>query len=345
MQNDRALSPRTTCRNAFRILAVATTIAATAISAEEPAGTPPPEQNVSALLEATYAAIGAADEAGFVRLGPPQPGEWRAHYHESPQTLERYKWTVRVRPQPGRRTIVLQPIGDMNTEAQALLETLKTYAEVFFQLPARVETPLAWDMTQPKLTRPVPASRRVGNYEKQFNAEIAMEACLKARVPADAAVYLGITMEDLFTSDTNFVFGVGSFKDRVGIYSLVRYFPEFWGKNRTPESDTLALRRALKVLNHEAGHMFGISHCVFYQCSMNGSNSLEETDRAPMHFCALCHRKLQWNLAFDATQRYTQLLAFYNEHGLKEEAAWLNERLERWKKIAAMEAAKSVREE
>ena len=39
--------------------------------------------------------------------------------------------------------------------------------------------------------------------------------------------------------------------------------------------------------------MFGISHCVHFHCRMNGSDSLEESDRSPMHLCPVCLRKLQ----------------------------------------------------
>ena len=32
---------------------------------------------------------------------------------------------------------------------------------------------------------------------------------------------------------------------------------------------------------HEFGHMFGIKHCVFYNCLLNGSNHIIETDNRP----------------------------------------------------------------
>ena len=85
---------------------------------------------------------------------------------------------------------------------------------------------------------------------------------------------------------------------KVGVYSLCRYYPEFWGGKSKAEDEVTGLRRACKVLNHETGHMFGITHCVFYHCSMNGSNSLSETDTAPIHFCPVCQRKLSWNIGF-----------------------------------------------
>lgn len=297
------------------------------------------------LIQRTFDTILPLDERGFQRLPPPKPGEWLAHYREDPQTLERYKMRATIRPSPDRRTVVLQPLGTFDKEGTQILQRMKEYAEIFFQLPARVEPVLDWDESIPKLTRQLPVSRRVGRYSKQYDGETIMDHFLKQRVPADAAVYLGITLEDLCTPDTNYVFGVASFKDRVGVYSLARYFPEFWGLPRTDDSTTKALRRACKVLNHETGHMFGISHCVFYRCSMNGSNTLEETDRAPVHFCPLCQRKLMWNIGYNPLKRFKELQAFYAKNDLEDEAEWMTLRVENWKKVEELERIKTVTDE
>ena len=32
------------------------------------------------------------------------------------------------------------------------------------------------------------------------------------------------------------------------------------------------LKRACKVASHEILHMFGVKHCVFFHCRMNGSD-------------------------------------------------------------------------
>jgi len=40
------------------------------------------------------------------------------------------------------------------------------------------------------------------------------------------------------------------------------------GKDYQP----LLLRRSMKVLTHETGHIFGLAHCVYFACVMNGSN-------------------------------------------------------------------------
>ncbi|MBI3832103.1 MAG: hypothetical protein HY291_21460 [Planctomycetes bacterium] len=294
--------------------------------------------------ERVYATIVPDDEAGFVRKPSPKAGEWLATYNEPPQALEKYKQQAKVKPTKDRRTIVLQPLGAFNDEQKKVLEAMKDYAEAFFQLPARIEEPMAFP---PKgmeeddaLVRMIPIGHRRAGYDRQYNADTILEKVLKKNLPKDAVVYLGITMQDLYVEQLNYVFGLGSFDKRVGVYSLVRYFPEFWGNERKDGDDVLALTRACKVLNHETGHMFGLKHCIFYKCSMNGSNSLAETDAEPLHYCPVCHRKLMWGLELDTVKCYEDLGAFYAQHGMKEEAAWTKDRLERWKKVLATEAAK-----
>ena len=79
---------------------------------------------------------------------------------------------------------------------------------------------------------------------------------------------------------------------------------------------------------HEIGHMFGLSHCTFLLCIMNGSNNLEEMDRAPLHLCPICLRKLAYATGFDVVDRYRDLNGFYRDSGFTEDAQWVSGRLE-----------------
>src|SRR5213075_2686902 len=131
---------------------------------------------------------------------------------------------------------------------------------------------------------------------------------LKAHIPADAFCILAITMEDLYPETSwNFVFGQASVRERVGVYSFARYDPAFYGEVRAPGYETLLLRRSCKVLAHETSHMFGLAHCTYFNCLMNGSNHLAEADRRPLHLCPVCLRKLQWSIDFDLLKRYSAL--------------------------------------
>lgn len=68
---------------------------------------------------------------------------------------------------------------------------------------------------------------------------------------------------------------------------------------------------------HEIGHMFGLPHCIYLNCLMNGSNNLEETNLRPIEYCPICIRKLQSNIGFDLVKRYEGLLACFKELGGK----------------------------
>eukprot|EP01084_Bolivina_argentea_P300403 517993_1 len=53
-----------------------------------------------------------------------------------------------------------------------------------------------------------------------------------------------------------------------------------WSKTK----QKIFLKRCIKVLVHELGHLFGMGHCVFFECIMNGSMHLDEADTRPIYF-------------------------------------------------------------
>ena len=137
-------------------------------------------------------------------------------------------------------------------------------------------------------------------------------------------------MEDLYPEPSwNFVFGQASLRERVGVYSFARYQSAFYGQAPASGSETLVLKRSCKVLAHETGHMFGLAHCTFFNCLMNGSNHLGESDRRPLHFCPVCLRKLQWSVGFDVLQRYHALERVSRADGFADEADWFSRRVNR----------------
>jgi archaemetzincin len=149
---------------------------------------------------------------------------------------------------------------------------------------------------------------------------------LAGRVPSDACCVLGVASDDLYPHDTwSFVFGEAMVDDRVGVFSIARYDPRFY--DRPADDPTLVVRRTCKVLAHETCHMLGMRHCVFFNCLMNGSNHLAESDRRPLHLCPVDLRKLHWSLGFDLVARDRQVSDFWREIGVGDEAAWIERRL------------------
>lgn len=292
-----------------------------------------------------YASVSPLDEQGFTRLTPQNAAGWYAIFREPVQSVEYYQSQHPLRPTPARGTIVLQPLGPMTDKERALLNNLKEYCAAFFQLPVRIDEPLPLSAKIETRTRsgrhPGGRTENEKNQYRQYNAGEIIDNVLAPRLPADAAAYLGITMADLWAEDLSFVFGLGSYDKRTGVYSLCRYYPQFKKQKNQPHGKPLpvqdrqrtlagekqTLKRACQVLNHEAGHIFGLYHCVLYKCSMNGGNSLSDFDATPLDYCPVCHSKLLWNISFDARKRYEDLLKFYQKHKMTDEARWVEGRI------------------
>ena len=67
--------------------------------------------------------------------------------------------------------------------------------------------------------------------------------------------------------------------------------------------------RGCAMMCHEIGHQFGLRHCVYYECLMNGVMSAEEQRASGIRIlCTVCQRKLKQNLKFDSTERFTKLM-------------------------------------
>ena len=52
------------------------------------------------------------------------------------------------------------------------------------------------------------------------------------------------------------------------------------------------LQNACHVMVHETGHTFGMTHCTYYECTMNGFNGYTEQVAMQRYLCPVCLRKL-----------------------------------------------------
>lgn len=252
----------------------------------------------------------------FRRLPPPRPGDWRSRFPDDvPMSFEAYVDDDPVRAEPGKDVVAFLPVGPFTDAERATLAAAAEFCGLWFGLPSRV-------LPDEKLTESDAWTRTNGSV-RQWRTGWFLERLLPPRRPEDSVVLLGVTMADLYPGPSwNYVFGEANLRRRVGVYSLVRYFPEFWGQAVTEDTARTALLRTLKVVVHETGHTFGLEHCVTWECAMNGSNSLAETDASPLLLCPDCLRKLAWNRGFDVRARYGRLADWLEAHGLAAEAAW-----------------------
>ena len=266
----------------------------------------------------------------FRKMPPPGPHDWMAAHPEKPQSFRAYVASRPVRAAAARHTLVVAQVGPMTDEERGRLAALREFLGLYYVLPVRAGPALS-------LTSVTHRDRKIlGRHIVQYLTGDILRGVLAPALPRDAVCLQGVTMVDLYPEDSwNYVFGQASLRQRVGIYSLVRFQPTFWGEEESPATRRLALRRSLKTIVHETGHMFGVWHCQTFECVMNGSNHLAESDARPVHLCPECLRKFRWNLGFDVIKRYEALRAFYEKHGLSDEAAWVTKRLDQCRKAKA----------
>jgi archaemetzincin len=253
-------------------------------------------------------------------LGEPRPGDWLAHHLEAGQSYDEYLRFKPVRPTKGRRTIYIQPLGDFSPTQRKIVQLTAQYMGVFFQLPVRIRDDLPLSLI------PEQARRKGSSYgDLQILSTYVLDKVLKPRLPADAVALTAFTTCDLWPGEGwNFVFGQASLKDRVGVWSMIR----FGDPDHSQEALLLALRRTLATATHETGHMFSLAHCVFYECLMCGSNSLNEAERRPMWLCPQCLAKLCYATGANPEARFKALIGLAKTNGLKNEADFWQRSLE-----------------
>ena len=245
------------------------------------------------------------------KICKPGPNDWLAQHDERGQTFEQYVNSRPVTPQAERNVLYIQPIGEFSKTQQKILMLTAEYVGHYFGLEVKTKKAIPLSMIPD-------AARRVHPVwgDEQILTTYVLDDVLKARLPKDAAAMIAFTASDLWPGEGwNFVFGQGSIRKRVGVWSLYR--------NGDPDNDEesfrLCLSRTIKTAVHETGHMFSMYHCTVYECCMCGSNHRAESDRRPLYLCPECMAKVCWATQADPVARYKRLMAFCKENGFEEE--------------------------
>jgi archaemetzincin len=92
---------------------------------------------------------------------------------------------------------------------------------------------------------------------------------------------------DIYAEGLNFIFGQAELNGRVGIVSIYRLNPKFYG---LPFNKKLFFERIEKEAVHEVGHMLGLTHCENESCVMSFSNSIFEVDKKSKNLCEKCKK-------------------------------------------------------
>ncbi|WP_126653536.1 archaemetzincin [Chryseobacterium aureum] len=248
----------------------------------------------------------------------PKPGSWRYHHDEHFQTFEDFQKLRKIKPESGKNTIYIQPIGTFDDLQKKEIALVKTYLKIYFQLETKILPAL------PNSIFPEKVKRTSKEGQEQILAGYVLDSILIKRKPEDAVVLMGITEKDLFPKpEWNYIFGLASYENGVGVTSMYR----FADGHLTDSNFNESLLRLVKISSHEIGHMFGISHCLNANCVMNGTNSLSETDYHLARACSLCQRKLNSSIRYDHKKRLLELKNFFEKQHLTTELALANQDL------------------
>jgi archaemetzincin len=274
----------------------------------------------SSIAESSIAAF-FQSSADFQPMPKPKLRDWLSQHHEPGQTFEEFVLSHPNQPDAIRCKLYVQPLDRFPEGESPSLLLLGEFMKAFFCM--EVETLSVLSESKQSFTK------RLNPYTRNEQLLVSdILAALKDGLPDDAFCLMGITMRDLYPSSVwNFVFGQATYAARVGVFSFARYDPAFYGEERGDDFGQLLLRRACKVLAHEICHMFGVHHCIYFSCLMNGSNHLEESDSRPMYLCPVCLKKLHHSNGFNPTERYRRLHEFYRSVGFNDTALWLQNRL------------------
>ena len=267
------------------------------------------------------AAGAQSDVALFEKLIPlhqvkqsPEAHDWLAVQPEPGQTFAEYIGSNPVRPAPGADKIYIALLGDFSAVQEEIVRKTARFIEAYYALPVVFAEPVPLSLIPERARRVHPQTR-----DPQVLSPYIIENILIPRKPKDAFCFIAFTVSDLWPGEGwNFVFGQASLEDRVGVWSIYRNGDPHQG----PGDYDICLRRTISTGIHEIGHMFSITHCVFYECNMNGSNHRRESDRRPLWFCPVDLRKLCWLTGINPLERYKNLATISRELGLDKEAGF-----------------------
>ena len=81
-------------------------------------------------------------------------------------------------------------------------------------------------------------------------------------------------------------------------------------QNEPTRLSNLWLSRVCQTASHELGHCFGMDHCVYYACVMQGTASLAEDVRQPPYLCPVDLAKVVRGTGANEEERYKAILEF-----------------------------------
>ena len=230
----------------------------------------------------------------------PDEDDWLSTQEEDGQTFNQFLYDRYNLMSIDRNIIYINPLQDM---PQQFLDNILLYCQSFFY-------PMQVKLTNLVSLEALKVKSRINQYSKkiQYHAGQINSKIVKY-IPNDAHCVLSILLDDLYPENSwNFVFGLATYDKRVGVFSFARFSSSFEKQNQPFIFDNFVLYSSCSTLTHEICHTFGIEHCIYYTCLMNGCNNLEEAKKQPLYECPICLRKLQYSIGFDPLERYKKMV-------------------------------------
>eukprot|EP00929_Paragymnodinium_shiwhaense_P086454 TRINITY_DN46977_c0_g1_i1.p1 TRINITY_DN46977_c0_g1~~TRINITY_DN46977_c0_g1_i1.p1 ORF type:complete len:593 (+),score=98.48 TRINITY_DN46977_c0_g1_i1:121-1899(+) len=261
----------------------------------------------------------------FEQVPEPRVHDWLHMRSEFMQSFEAFRTVFEERhgmmgPTKDRQCLHLLPIGAW-VEHQALLAKLQDLCGAFFW-PLRVSLQKA--------------DARLEDVVESTGTLDADEvlASVRQRAPSDAVVCVAITLSPLSVRGQPTV-GASDWEHRSCVFSLAPCLEKPNGSQvpcgpLSSELDSArpeVFERLGKMMLHSITHMFGVLHCCFFRCLMNGASTVDELDRTPAFLCAMCLKKLHHVLCFEPLDRYVRLSHAWNRAGCQGIARWYEMRV------------------
>ena len=195
----------------------------------------------------------------------------------------------------GRQATTATSESESELDDAAALRAIRSYLQCFFPgLSAKV--------------MPTPAALRAGRAHPEHGHAQLLCAdvydCLSTvrrtqrEVARTAVALIGVSGTDLYPSD-DFAEVSGEADPMNGVAVISWFGHRQWCPDHplaagdgSPPPPALVLKRIAATTSHEVCHLFGLHHCVYRHCLMNGSNNQVESDARPALLCPVCLRKL-----------------------------------------------------
>lgn len=241
-------------------------------------------------------------------LTPPKKGDWLTDHPEKGQTFKEYIHQKPISETENRTKLYLAILSTMDSTQMSIVTKTKAYLSIFYDCETELIT---LDVDYSSI--PNKYYRYNENEEIQVLTDFFLKQILIDNLPSDAFAMIGCTTYDIFPDPQwNFVFGQASLQKRVGVWSMNR----LGAPKELPETIEKTVLRNLKIASHETGHMLSMKHCIYYDCIMNGSAQITETDNKPVYLCPICLGKINYNRQFTLQERFKKLDAFWNDNQL-----------------------------